>query len=87
MIAEVLIATVGAVTIVGTWLGLRFAEREMGIASMVTSAEQKKALGEVEEYMVHGYRANLRGLLAVRPHHLPDDVRERAQAWLNGRPS
>lgn len=87
MIAETLIATVGAVAIVGTWLGLRFAEREMGIEQKTTSKEQQKAPLEAEEYMTHGYRANMRALLAVRPHHLPDDVRERAQAWLDRKPS
>jgi hypothetical protein len=49
MIAEVLIATVGAVAIVGTWLGMRFAEREMGIAVAPTTAEQRKAVEEAEE--------------------------------------
>jgi hypothetical protein len=87
MIVETLIATVGAIVIVGTVAGLRFAEREMGIAPNPTSSEQREALQDVERWMRLGCRSELRALLAVRPHHLPDDVRERAQAWLDGRPS
>lgn len=87
MIVETLIATVGAVALVGTWLGLRFAEREMGIAAAPTSAERQKAVDDVEGFIRYENRAGLQALLATRPHHLPDDVRERAQAWLDRRPS
>lgn len=87
MIVETLIATVGAVTIVGTWLGLRFAEREMGIAPAATGDEQREAVQDAERYIRYDHPGDLRALLVTRPHHLLDDVRTRAQAWLDGRTS
>lgn len=83
MIIEVAIATVGAVTIVGTWLGLRFAEREMGCAPNATEEETAYAMRDVEHCMKTNQRDSMRALLSVRPHHLPAEVRERAQAWLD----
>lgn len=85
MIVETLIASVAAVTIAGTWLGLRFAgralEREAEPADGVDSAERAEALGTVERCMRFNQRAEVRAMLAVRPHVLPPDVRERAAAW------
>lgn len=86
MIIETLIASVAAVTVTGTWLGLRFAARTIereaeGGAPPVDAAERARALADVERCMQFGGRAEVRAMLACRPHVLPPDVRARAAEW------
>lgn len=83
MIIAITIVTVGALVTVCTVASLRFAEREMGIAPKASGDEQEKALEDVERSIRYKMRDDLRAILATRPHHLPDDVRERAQSWLD----
>ena len=88
MIIETIVASVAAITIAGTWLGLRFAERaeerESDDGPPVDAAERKRALATVERCMgwdSDSGRAEVRALLACRPHVLPPDVRARAERW------
>ena len=85
MIIEAIVASVAAITIAGTWLGLRFAERaeerESEDGPPVDAAERKRALAEVERCMQYGNRSDVRAMLACRPHVLPPDVRARAERW------
>jgi len=87
MIIETLIASIAAVVVAGTWFGTRFAARvieQEAPEPHVDTAEQKRALADVERCMKYDSesgRAEVRAMLACRPHALPPDVRARAAAW------
>lgn len=86
MIAETLIASVAAITIVGTWLGLRFAEKTL----TPEEARDKKREAAMETvrrgitYDTGENRDRVKALLVTEPESLPDDVRARVCAWLDG---
>lgn len=83
MIVETLIASVTAITVAGTWLGLRFAERVLR-PSRHDAKERADALADVERWIRHGQRAEVRALLLCRPYVLDPYVRRRVAAWDQG---
>ncbi len=85
MIVETLIASVTAITVAGTWLGLRFAERELHPED---GADKRRAAAlDLVRRVIAGdvSEAKLRALLVAAPEDLPDDVRARATSWLQTR--
>lgn len=86
MIAEVLIASIAAVTIAGTWLGLRFVDQQPSADNREVRALRlvRAAVQSGSPFSEEG-RA-LSALLMTDPEALPSAVRERAAAWLSGRP-
>mgnify|MGYP006921310797 CR=1 FL=1 len=85
MIAETIIASVALLLIAIVWMALRFAERVLGVRRQIepSSDERRQALEWTERCIAGGDQASLRALLIARPHHLPDDARARALAWLD----
>lgn len=85
MIVETFVASVAVVTVAGTWLGLRFAERAIARddpdAPVYSDAERREALATLERCMQYSQRAEIRAMLTCRPGVLPADVRERAERW------
>lgn len=88
MIVEAIVASVAAVTIAGTWLGLRFAERMIEHetpalpALPVDEKERREALVDLERHMGNGSTRDVKAILACRSSALSSDVRERAKRWV-----
>lgn len=86
MIAETIIASVTAITIVGTWLGLRFAEKTLS-PEEARNKKRESAIELVRSAVAADnavWRDRVKALLITEPESLPDAVRARAIKWLNG---
>ena len=86
MIIEVVVASLAAVTIAGTWIGCRFAER---VIVPPPEERQRAAIAlvrrAIEENTLESER-RVKALLATDPQALPPDIRARALAWVNRQP-
>lgn len=84
MIVEAIIGSVTAITIVGTWLGLRFAEKTLSpeeVRDKKRDAAIELARRSIDENSAAA-RDRVRALLITEPESLPDDVRDRVCEWL-----
>ena len=82
MIIETIIASVAAITVFGTWLGLDFAKRELHPEEPIN--KRRAAAIEIMRKAVARETGEgpLRALLATSPEDLPDDLRERAVSFI-----